>query len=96
TELPQVEILYRLHYATDGVVGNVMNLLRFAMLMAQAQGAEALTLALLSQTFDKRLRKHMTGKVNPFGADISQPFTGSPAFPSTPPPTSTRKQKRQR
>ena len=96
TELPQVEILYRLHYATDGVVGNVMNLLRFAMLMAQTQGAEVLTLALLSQTFDKRLRKHMAGKVNPFAADISQPFTGSPVFPLTPPPVSTSKQKRQR
>jgi len=73
-ELPQVEFLYRLHYATDGIVGNVMNLIRFAALLVRRQEAEALTLSILSQAFDKRLRKHMAKGVNPFTADANQHF----------------------
>jgi hypothetical protein len=68
-ELPQVELLYRLHCATDGVVGNLMNLMRFAALLAEKQGVEVLTLAILRQAFDKRLRKHMRKEVHPFALD---------------------------
>lgn len=73
-ELPQVEFLHRLHYATDGVVGNVMNLMRFAALLAQIQGVDILTLAILSQAFEKRLRKHMAKPTNPFTADAKPHF----------------------
>jgi hypothetical protein len=74
-ELPQVEFLHRLHYATDGIVGNVMNLMRFAALLARRQESEALTLSLLSHAFDKRLRKHMAKRINPFTADVNRHFS---------------------
>jgi hypothetical protein len=74
-ELVRVELLQRLYYATSGVVGNVMNLLRFAALLAQIQGSDTLTLTILSRAFEKRLRKHMAKRVNPFTADASLHFT---------------------
>lgn len=73
-ELSQVELLHRLHYATDGVVGNVMNLMRFAALLAQSEGSGTLTLTILSQAFDKRLSKHTTKRANPFATDPGRPF----------------------
>lgn len=73
-ELSQVELLHRLHYATDGVVGHVMNLMRFAALLAQSQESGTLTLSILSQAFEKRLGKQMGKRVNPFTADPSQHF----------------------
>ena len=95
-ELSQVEFLHRLHYATDGVVGNVMNLLRFAMLLAQAQGTEVLTLSLLSRAFDKRLRKHMAGKLNAFTADAGQHFVALPAPPANAPNSTNPRTKERR
>lgn len=72
-ELPRIEWLYRLHYATGGVVGNVMNLLRQSAYVMQQTGAttpsspsgQALTLSVLSHAFRKRLHKHV-GKPDPF------------------------------
>jgi hypothetical protein len=37
-ELPRQELLHRLHYATDGVVGNVMNLFHMAAFSANQAG----------------------------------------------------------
>lgn len=73
-ELPRGEWLHRLHYATDGVVGNVMNLMRFATRLAQEQASETLSLLILSHAFDKRLRKHMAGKENAFCAEANRHF----------------------
>ncbi len=73
-ELPRAELLHRLHYATAGVVGNVMNLIRFAALLAKKQGSETLTLAILSQAFIKRLHKHMAKKTDPFAVVTDQHF----------------------
>jgi hypothetical protein len=42
---PRVEMLYRLHYATDGVVGNLINILRYATLLARQQDKAELDLA---------------------------------------------------
>lgn len=77
-ELPRAELLHRLHYATNGVVGNIMNLLRFATLLSQPP-AEAttnpvLTLLLLSRAFTKRLRQHLPHKIDPFLVDPSCHF----------------------
>jgi hypothetical protein len=77
-ELPRVEFLQRLHYATGGVVGNVMNLLRFAALLAQVQGADTMTLTILNRAFEKRLRKHMAKRANPFTAEADLHFTPPP------------------
>lgn len=80
-ELPQTEFLYRLHYATNGVVGNVMNLMRFGALLAQKQETQTLTLALLEQAFEKRLRKHMLKMANPFALNGGGRFA-APQFES--------------
>jgi len=63
--LPKWELLYRLHYATDGVVGNLMNLLRYAALIARIHKI-SIDLPILAKAFDKRIRKHLKGKINPF------------------------------
>lgn len=96
-ELPQEELLHRLHYATDGVVGNVMNLLRFAALLGQRQEAKALTLSILGQAFDKRLRKHLAGKTNPFDTDASQRFLApQPVLTADAPNSIGRRSKRRK
>lgn len=66
TEIPRLELLYRLYYATDGIVGNLMNLLRRAAVVARQEGAPTLDLRLLALAFEKRLAQHLRGKENPF------------------------------
>ena len=80
-ELSQTELLHRLHYATNGVVGNVMNLMRFGALLAQKQEAQTLTLALLEQAFEKRLRKHMLKTANPFALNGGDHFVAPQSEP---------------
>jgi energy-coupling factor transporter ATP-binding protein EcfA2 len=99
-ELQQEEFLHRLHYATSGVVGNVMNLMRASALQARMQKSESLTLSILSQAFDKRLRKHLAGRVNPFDVDADQRFVAPPLAPAADVPNSVgnrskRRKKRQ-
>ena len=76
---PRVEWLYRLHYATGGVIGNVMNLLRYAALLAQQRAQTELDLALLSRAFQQRLQKHMRLRANPFDAAADESFSALPA-----------------
>ncbi len=76
---PRVEWLYRLHYATGGVIGNVMNLLRYAALLAQQRARTELDLALLSRAFQQRLQKHMRLRANPFDAAADESFGALPA-----------------
>lgn len=72
--LPRLELLYRLHYATNGVVGNVMNLLRYAALIARQQQNNAIDLPILSTAFAKRLAKHLPDKLNPFQTPGNERF----------------------
>lgn len=64
--LPRQELLYLLHYATDGVVGNLMNLLRYAALCAQREKKTKIDFSMLAYAFSKRLSKHLKEKLNPF------------------------------
>ncbi len=82
-QLPRAELLHRLHYATDGVVGHTMNLIRFATLLAHKQQADTLTLKLLSQAFIKRLHKLMLHKTNPFTVATDHHFVAPPAASTT-------------
>jgi len=74
TTLPRLELLHRLHEATQGVVGNLMTLLRYAAWLTRQQPAVALdapaapqlTLPILAAAYDKRLAKHVRRPVNPF------------------------------
>lgn len=80
--LPRLELLYRLHYATDGIVGNLMNLMRYAALMTRQQEKTAIELPILAAAFNKRLSKHLRGKVNPFDRPGDERFV-APPLPST-------------
>jgi hypothetical protein len=88
-EIERKEMLHRLYHATDGVVGNVMNLMRAAVLRARKEGAQELTLSILSEAFEKRLRKHMGGRANPFETDPTKTFAPSPSRSVADPPNST-------
>lgn len=74
---PRLELLYRLHYATDGVVGNLMNLMRYAASHAQETHSPVVELSHLALAFDKRLAKHLRGKVNPFVYGTDERFASS-------------------
>ena len=80
-ELPKAELLARIHYVSDGVVGNVMNLMRYAALLVEKQKATNITLGILSRAFSKRLSKHMRGKSNPFLQSVGIQFTPQPTPP---------------
>ena len=88
---PRDELIRRLHYATDGVVGNVMNLLRYAALVAQQEKREVLELPTLFRAFQSRLSKHLRQKVNPFDTPLDQTFVvPTPAADTSGPPESRR------
>ena len=82
-DIRRTELLYRIHYATDGVVGNVMNLMRFAALLGEMRGKRHIDLALLSMAFRQRLAKHLRGKVDPFAEAATDRFV-PPAPPVAP------------
>ncbi|MBN1668784.1 MAG: hypothetical protein JW862_16940, partial [Anaerolineales bacterium] len=71
--LPRVEVLFRIHYATNGIIANVMNLMRKAAENAYTRNSPTIDLADLSYAFTKRVGKHLYTKTNPFltGADTS-------------------------
>jgi hypothetical protein len=78
TTLTRLELLHRLHEATQGVVGNVMTLLRYAAWLTRQQSTVALsataqptlTLPILAAAYDKRLAKHVKRPANPFLAPV--------------------------
>lgn len=70
----RAELLGRIYYATNGLLGNIMNLLRLANLIALKNGRNAIDQKMLSIAFEKRLQKHLKGKTNPFLTPLLQPF----------------------
>lgn len=60
------ELCARLHYATEGVVGHLMALLRKAVLAADEAGATRLELAAMATGFDEGVRYFFPRKRNPF------------------------------
>ena len=70
--LPRLELLSRLHVATRGVVGNLMNLLRYAAWLTHQQQQKQIALPTLAAAFDKRLSKHLKGQTNPFTASLAE------------------------
>jgi len=79
--LPRLEFLARVHYATNGIVGNMMNLTRTTVSRAEKQGSKILELEHFSTAFQERLEEHLVGKVNPFLVDPNEMFEP----PSEPP-----------
>jgi hypothetical protein len=72
--VPRTELLFRLYYSTNGVVGNVMNLLRYAVMLAEERSIAALELDILAVAFEKRMSKHLPGKQNPFLIPANERF----------------------
>ena len=75
--LPRIEILFRLHYATGGVVGHVMGLMRYAAMLAQDEGNDLIELSDLSRAFERRIANVLIDKVNPFEESIGAEFEPS-------------------
>jgi hypothetical protein len=73
-DVPKVELYYRLHYATDGVVGNIMNLVRYAGLNATENNCSSIDLRDLSEAFRQRLSAYLPSKVNPFTLVANEGF----------------------
>ena len=91
----RVEWLYRLHYATEGIVGNLMNVMRFAAALSELQDRAQLDLPLLALAFQQRLSKHLPGKVNPFTLPASESFI-PPMVPASGAPQTVGRRSRSR
>jgi hypothetical protein len=74
SDIPKVELYYRIFYATNGVVGNIMNLMRYAGINAKDNKHDKIELADLSDAFRKRINEHLYDKTNPFIVSASEGF----------------------
>lgn len=66
-DLPRGDLLGLLHAATDGVVANLMNLLRACQADVLERGGAAITRDDLARNYRRRLAKHLGRPGNPFG-----------------------------
>jgi hypothetical protein len=73
-EMPKAELYYRVFYATNGVVGNIMNLIRYAGLLATEKQSQTVELEHLSLAFVHRIGKHLRNKTNPFTYGANDKF----------------------
>ncbi|MBU2610300.1 MAG: TniB family NTP-binding protein [Chloroflexi bacterium] len=97
-EIERKDLLYRLHVATNGVVGNVMNLLRYSVVLAQQRQADRLTLEIFSAAFDLRLAEHVR-RGNPFAPPATRsalPSKVAPTAESRPESPANRHKKKQK
>lgn len=60
---------FRFYCATNGRVGKVMKIVRRATELALNQGIETLTLELLAEAYEERLRPDDPERINPFSSD---------------------------
>ena len=72
--ISELELLHRIHYATDGVMGHMMYLFRRAALISKRMetGGE-ISLEILTQAFEERLREYVS-KPNPFAFTPDKTF----------------------
>jgi hypothetical protein len=66
SNLADPDMSFRIYYATRGVIGYVMKLIRTAALLALRQSVRKLDAGILAKAFDKNLRKVFPRRVNPF------------------------------
>jgi hypothetical protein len=71
----RADMIYRIHFATKGVVGNIMNLLRYAVVLSEELNQSKIELPVLAQAFNERLSKHVRILVNPFSAPCDSTFS---------------------
>lgn len=89
--LTQDEFLARIYFATEGVVANIMNLLRVAALFGEKQGEDVITLEVLDLAFNKRLQRHLEKPRNPFSAPIKDILVGLQDMPLSAPGKRSKK-----
>lgn len=75
------DLLLRLYYTTDGVVANIMNLMRGVGRIARKRQVGKLEMDILATVFDKRLAKHLCKSVNPFQVSRETAFIPPPEPP---------------
>ncbi len=73
--MPRAELLYRLHYASDGIIGHIMNLMRHAVRTACNEGHETIEEVDLSRAFERRITNVLWKKVNPFEGTVGEEFS---------------------
>jgi len=73
--MPRAELLYRLHYASDGIIGHIMNLMRHAVRTARNEGHETIEEVDLSRAFERRIANVLWKKVNPFEETVGEEFS---------------------
>jgi hypothetical protein len=56
-------------------VGNIMNLLRYAVVLSEELNQSKIELPVLAQAFNERLSKHVRILVNPFSAPCDSTFS---------------------
>lgn len=93
-ELGKIEMHYRIHYATNGVVANIMNLLNLSAVLASDKGRREINLNDLSHAFDKRLARHLRRKINPFNVDANTRFEAPMEEKLEPEPNKSKRQGR--
>ena len=77
TDMEDAELLYRIYYATGGVMGYMMYLFRKASRLSDQQGMNGeITLDILKIAFEKRFRRHVS-RENPFETSADKAFVPS-------------------
>jgi Bacterial TniB protein len=71
SDLASQQTAKSIFYATDGIIGYVMKLVRGALQIALKQSDESITIEMLAASFDKHIKQDKPGKVNPFINDFS-------------------------
>ncbi len=94
--IPVGSLLHRLHYATEGVFLQLMNLLRYSAWLTRQDNQESITLSTLAAAFDKRLAKHIKKKSNPFLAAPNEAFIAAEAANDERPATGTFSHRKRR
>ena len=100
TTVPRLELVQRLHEATQGVVGNLMNLLRYAAWLTQQQATQpasatpTMALTTLAAAYDKRLAKHLKRPANPFVVPLTAALPDVPATAAAATPSPKRRARR--
>jgi hypothetical protein len=77
-QLPRIELLSRVHYATQGYVGNMINLLRLSTRYPLRTTQFEISLAALSWAYKKRLQKHLRLPHDPFDPKWGKKFKYEP------------------
>lgn len=72
--LPRKELLHRIHYATDGVVGHVIELMQAAVERLELQNVDVVSMEVLSQAFGSGLRAHLGKVEDPFACPVNKRF----------------------